>query len=356
MRWIEPGSSTVLHQFAVTPNGARYDRTGVVSGNLVTDYAIDERSNGDIRLVTQKTGTIRETLVNVLDHTFNKLGELGGLGKDENFQSARFIGDTLYLVTFRQIDPFFVIDLSDSAKPTLKGELKIPGYSTYLHPYDATHLIGIGYDTVTNQWGGTQNSGFKIDLYDVADIANPKQAASLTLGGVGSYSEVLNNPRLFVWQKSKNRLYLPATLYTSASVAEPYRYVDVFQGVVALSIDPTGGVKEVARSTQIAFDNIALEKERTAECLKYQASGIRVCRPIIGGGEYCDSGSSYVPTYCYADSPIGEYRVTKFWNQSDRFIDRVLYAGSRLFTFSPNMIESLDIENILGKKGSVKLK
>ncbi len=206
----------------------------------MTDYAIDESSIGDVRLVTQKTGENRESLVTILSPNLSLLGQVGGFGVGENFQSARFMGNRLYLVTFQQIDPFYVVDISDSKNPKKLGELKIPGYSTYLHPYDENHLIGIGYDTITNEWGGTQNAGVKVDLYDVKDVTKPTQKSTLTLGGVGSSSEALSNPRLFVWQKSRNTLYLPAMLYIPGKDPKNlYRYSDVFQGVVALKINPT---------------------------------------------------------------------------------------------------------------------
>ncbi len=100
---------------------------------------------------------------------------LSGIAPGENFQSSRFIGDRLYLVTFQQIDPLFVIDLSVPTAPKILGELKMPGYSTYLHPYDKDRLIGLGYDTFTNKYGGTQNGGLKVDLYNIADVKNPKK-------------------------------------------------------------------------------------------------------------------------------------------------------------------------------------
>ena len=77
------------------------------------------------------------------------------------------MGDKLFLVTYQQVDPLFAIDLADQKNPKILGELKIPGYSTYLHPYDANHIIGLGYDTTTNQWGGTQQNGIKVDLYEI---------------------------------------------------------------------------------------------------------------------------------------------------------------------------------------------
>ena len=84
-------------------------------------------------------------------------------------------------MTFEQIDPLFVIDLATPTAPRVLGELKIPGYSLYLHPYDENRLIGIGYDTYQNTNGGTQNGGLKVDLYNVSDVKSLKQESTLTL-------------------------------------------------------------------------------------------------------------------------------------------------------------------------------
>ena len=187
----------------------------------MSQYSMDEDKNGNFRIVTQKyawssNGNENTTELSVVSPTGKIIGKLPGLAPGENFQSARFIGDRLYLVTFQQIDPLFVIDVSSPSAPRVLGELKIPGYSTYLHPYDDNRLIGLGYDTQVNQWGGTQNAGLKIDLYNVSDVKNPKQESSLVLGDVGSSSEALSNPRAFVYYKEKNLLLLPGTLMTSA--------------------------------------------------------------------------------------------------------------------------------------------
>ncbi len=358
MRFMQSGTNTLIHKFDLSNLGARYEQTGIVGGSLLSDYAIDEGSDGSVRVVTHKTDGKTDNVVSVLGKNLIPVSTLAGIAPTENFQSARFIGDKLYLVTFKQIDPLFVIDLADSKNPKILGELKIPGYSTYLHPYDATHLIGIGYDTSTNEWGGTQNNGIKIDLYDISDFKNPKQQSTLTLGnGPSTYSDALSNPRLFVWQKSKNLLYLPASLYKVPDTKNPYRYSDIFQGVVALSITPETGVVEKARTTHLdIIDDKTLEAARTKECLAYSAPKTPVCKKLIGGGEYCESaGSTYVPSYCYADSPISEYKATQIWNYSNNFIDRVLYSGNRLFTFSNARIDSLDIDAGLLQKGSVKI-
>ena len=217
MPYYYQGENTLIHKIAINGDTTSYVASTIVPGSPLNQYSMDEDSTtGNFRIVTSHNYPSQSTELFVLDPKLQVLGKLQNIGKDENFQSARFIGNRLYLVTFKQIDPLFSIDLSDAKNPKVLGELKIPGYSTYLHPYDATHLIGIGYDTVTNQWGGTQNGGIKVDLYDVADVANPKQISTLTLGDAGSYSDVLSNPRLFTWYAKKNLLFLPATLMTSA--------------------------------------------------------------------------------------------------------------------------------------------
>ncbi len=211
------------------------------------------------------------------------VGSLSNIAPGENFQSSRFIADRLYLVTFQQIDPLFVIDLSDSKNLKILGELKIPGYSTYLHPYDADRLIGIGYDTKVNQWGGTQNAGIKVDLYNVRDVKNPTREASLALGDIGSASDALWNPKTFVWYKEKNLLLIPVTLMTSAGNAEnTYLSKSAFQGMVGLSIT-AGNISEKFRITHMSIPT-SVNDAWKKECAQYTQTNI--------GYKF------YIPEYC----------------------------------------------------------
>jgi uncharacterized secreted protein with C-terminal beta-propeller domain len=350
MRFPVSGMQTILHAFTLK-NTAQYKGSTLVEGNLISDYAIDENSSKNIRIVTQKQGAEHESLLTILSPKFEKLGQLAGLGKGENFQSARFMGDRLYLVTFQQIDPLYVIDVADDKNPKILGELKIPGYSTYLHPYDSERLIGIGYDTTTNEWGGVVNSGIKVDLYNVKDVNKPIQEGTLTLGGVGSSSDALSNPRLFVWRAAAKTLYLPALLTTSG--AKPYEYADIFQGLVAVRIDPSnasGVVKELARTSHIVWNRDDLLQQRNKECSAYVPKQEKTCRKLISGEEVCTTGdSTYVPNYCYADAGIGAYKANQIWNQRSRFIDRVLFSGERVFTFSRAKIETLEGQTLRSK-------
>ena len=123
------------------------------------------------------------------------------------------MGDKCYLVTYRTTDPLFVIDLSDSTNPRVLGELKIPGYSDYLHPYDNTHLIGVGKEAVEVDGGSfAYYQGLKLALFDVSDVNNPRQLSNVTIGDRGTDSLALSDPKAFLFDKSKGLLVIPVSL------------------------------------------------------------------------------------------------------------------------------------------------
>src|SRR3989344_6604872 len=105
-----------------------------------------------------------------------------------------FLQHPAYLVTFKQTDPLFVVDLSDPRNPKVLGQLKVPGFSNYLHPYDETMLIGLGKNAVENEFGGATIKGLKISLYDVSDVANPKEIAQYAINDPSSDSPALYEP------------------------------------------------------------------------------------------------------------------------------------------------------------------
>ena len=136
--------------------------------------------------------------------------------------ASRFIGNKAYLVTYRNTDPLFVIDLTNEKNPKVMGELKIPGYSTYLHPYDETHLIGIGMDTeevIERDYNGkvisncVRTNGMKMALFDVSDINNPKEIAKTTIGDNRAASAILSNPKALLFSKERNLLAIPVNNY-----------------------------------------------------------------------------------------------------------------------------------------------
>jgi inhibitor of cysteine peptidase len=141
-------SKTLVHKYALSGGSLSYKYSTTVDGNPMNQYSMDEDANGNFRLVTQNyawssSGNKNTTELNIIGTTGKVIGSLKNIAPGETFQSARFIANRLYLVTFEQIDPFFVIDLTSPTSPVILGELKMPGYSTYLHPYDDDRIIGL---------------------------------------------------------------------------------------------------------------------------------------------------------------------------------------------------------------------
>ena len=167
---------------------------GEVPGRLLNQFSMDEYK-GYLRVATTFGD---ENDLYVLDESLNIVGSITGFGKTERIYAVRFIADRGYIVTFRQIDPFFVIDLSDPRKPEIKGELKIPGFSSYLHPITDHLILGIG-----------REEGYvKISLFDVSDAENPEEVDKFVLKE--SWSEVLSNHHAFLLDSKHKVFFLPA--------------------------------------------------------------------------------------------------------------------------------------------------
>ena len=193
---------------------------------------------------TPRTGQYTYNNVYVLDGKMSTIGSLTHIAEQETIYSTRFIGDRLYMVTFKRIDPFFVIDLANPETPKILGKLKIPGYSDYLHPYDATHIIGIGKETTTNEWGGVSTSGVKLSLFDVSDVANPKQLDKVQIGDAGSDSAALTDHHAFLFDKAKNLLVIPVMAVTANPVAKGDYYTtqpQVWYGAYVFGLTPQTG-------------------------------------------------------------------------------------------------------------------
>ncbi|HEY7368065.1 MAG TPA: beta-propeller domain-containing protein, partial [Nitrosopumilaceae archaeon] len=203
---------TVIHKIGLDEGNLKYIANSEVAGYLLNQFSMDESGNR-FRIATtsdsySRSGSLTSNNVYVLDENLNQVGSLTKIAPDERIYSARFMGDKLFLVTFKQVDPFFVIDLS-SDTPKILGALKIPGFSNYLQPYDKDHIIGIGRDTKENQWGGVQTNGVKISMFDVSDFNNPKETDTIVIGDAGTDSEILYNHKALLLDKEKNIMSIP---------------------------------------------------------------------------------------------------------------------------------------------------
>ncbi|MDO9538959.1 MAG: beta-propeller domain-containing protein [Methanocalculus sp.] len=246
------GSSTIIHRFELRKGDPVWRLSMSVPGRLLNQFSLDEYKN-HLRVATTveeygQMGSVTSSRITILDQSGTITGEITGIAPTERIFSARFIGDRCYLVTFRQIDPFFVIDLSDPKSPKILGELKIPGYSDYLHPFDTNHIIGIGKDTEESSWGGVITTGVKVALFDVTNVRDPKLKDSVTIGGQGSDSEVLRDHKAFYLNTKNGVMVLPITV--SAGYGSGY----VWQGSYVYEVSSESGFTLRGTVAQYAGD------------------------------------------------------------------------------------------------------
>ena len=198
---------------------------GQVDGRTLNQYSMDEY-NGYFRIATSadrynRRTTSRSSGVYVLDSSLNKTGEITGIAEGEDLKSARFMENMCYLITFLNTDPLFVLDLSNPANPVKKGELKIPGFSTFLQPWKNGTLIGIGSDA--DEITGRTN-GIKLSLFDVKNPLNPTELSKYIFPDA-TYSEAQNNPKAILVSQSKNIFAFPVSAFeTTYHVAGGYGY------------------------------------------------------------------------------------------------------------------------------------
>lgn len=244
----EPDQESVIHRFAIKNGDITYKATGTVPGYLLNQFSLDE-NRGNLRVATTvsdwATSEKQYSNVYVFSPDLKIIGRLEHLAPEEKIYSARFMGDLLYLVTFKQTDPLFVIDLSNPYQPGLLGELKIPGYSDYLHPYDETHLIGVGKDTIENEGGGIIPTGVKIALFDVSNVNSPRLVDSMVIGEKGSDSAVLSDHRAFLLDKERNIMAIPIRevihVPVEGSKYEGSHTEETWQGTYVFGINPDTG-------------------------------------------------------------------------------------------------------------------
>ncbi|MCQ8894222.1 MAG: beta-propeller domain-containing protein [Methanolinea sp.] len=242
-------TTTVIHKIGIKDGAITYRAKGEVPGTLHNQFSMDEYG-GNLRVATtssvysRRFGQYTYNNVFVLDSNMKTIGGLTHIAEQETIYATRFIGDKLYMVTFRRIDPLFVIDLSDPERPKVLGKLKIPGYSDYLHPYDATHIIGIGKETATNDWGGVSTSGVKLALFDISDLENPRLIDKVQIGDAGSDSAALSDHHAFLFDKAKNLLVIPIRAVTAEPVVKGDSfspYPRVWYGAYVFGLFPETG-------------------------------------------------------------------------------------------------------------------
>ncbi len=316
--------STMLYRFALNDGKLEYTGKGQVPGSILNQFSMDE-SSGFFRIATTTGEMWRDDAftsknnVYVLDSSLSVTGKLEDIAPGEKIYSVRFMGHRAYMVTFRTVDPLFVLDLKDPKNPQVLGALKIPGYSDYLHPYDENHIIGFGKDAVeivrkdekgNEIFRNAYYLGMKMAIFDVSDVKNPKEKYSEKIGDRGTDSELLRNHKALLFSKEKNLLAFPVTLMEvmdqekfEANGMPAYGSFS-FQGAYVYGIDLEKGFRLRGRITHISED------------------------------EYMKAGDR--------------------WYDSNKSIQRILYIDDSLYTVSNSRIKAHGIHD-LKEKGSLEL-
>ncbi len=300
--WTD-GQYTSIYRVSI--DGAKLDlqAQGNVPGYVINQYAMDEY-NGYFRVATNWYGSsTSNTEINnvyILNQNLTLVGKLEGLAPNENLNSARFMGDKCYLVTFKRIDPLFVIDLSQPQNPHVLGMLELPGYSDYLHPYDENHLIGLGKEAVDSGQGDfAWYLGLKLALFDVSDVNHPTQLSKFNIGDRGTNSPALSDPKAFLFDKNTGLLVIPVSLAlvdNSTGQAQDSAYgTTVWQGAYVFNLNLNGGF--TLKGTVTHLDPSLLNNQ------------------------------GYLKDY------------TSYYNTQNTQITRSLFIGNTLYTFSNAMVK-----------------
>ena len=218
-----------IAKFSIDGGRIGYAGSGAVRGGMNNQFSMDEHQ-GHLRVATTEWDTLNKNNLFVLDGNMQICGSVEGFAPDERIYSARFMGDRGYIVTFRETDPLFVFDLKDPANPKITGELKVPGFSSYLHPVSENVILGVGndvYDIYMRDRAGNEvvvgqrTGGIKLSLFDVSDMGKPREIDTLILGD-GGYSELLYNHKAAMFKSGDSILAFCAEIADGVQNSEWY--------------------------------------------------------------------------------------------------------------------------------------
>ncbi len=339
--WRVPSQQkTAIYRVSISGDTLTFAAKGNVTGNVINQYAMDEY-NGYFRVATNSysydysTGVAtQQSSVHVLNMNLETVGKLEGLGLNENFHAARFMGNRCYLVTFLKTDPLFVIDLSQPSNPRVLGELIIPGYSDYLHPYDETHLIGLGKDAVPTEENFAWYQGLKLSLFDVTDVNNPREMSKFLIGDRGTDSPALYDPKAFLFDKSHNLLVLPVNLYLINDAAQLPETPKPDTSPSTLPVpDRTGSGSSGSSSASIYG--------------QFVWQGVYVFDVTLGDGFVLRGNITQLDNAeALLANPSLMLRGDYTWTEYNHFITRALYIEDILYTFSEARVQLNDLNTL----------
>jgi uncharacterized secreted protein with C-terminal beta-propeller domain len=336
---------TLVQQIQISGYDTTFQAQAEVPGQVLNQYSMDEQ-DGYFRIAT--TTRDPEQWDNSSNNVFvygpglQLVGQLTGLAPGERIYSARFIGNRAYLVTYQQLDPFFVVDLTNPASPKVLGDLKIPGFSDYLQPYDENHIIGIGKDTTPNlqENGMPIPTGLKIALFDVTNPQQPTELSRYVFPD-GSDSQALYDPKALLFSLSKHLLALPVS--SSNNDGQDYSY---WQGAYVFSVSLDQGI--VLKGT-IELPGPSADTVQVAPTAGSSPTSL----PMIQGNVSTDTTGLPAPnaattqTIPVPGAPANGPMIMELppYQQSG-YVQRILYIDDVLYTVSDSMIKLNDINSL----------
>jgi len=317
---------TNVYRFEYTSAGTNFASQGSVPGHILNQFSMDEKGD-TFRIATtvspqwtgDQTATKSTNNMYVLNKEMDTVGSLTGIAPGESIYSVRFMGDRAYMVTFKQVDPLFVIDLSDARSPKILGKLKIPGYSNYLHPVDENHVLGFGKEVDESIDKDKVHSddavyytailGMKIALFDVTDVANPKELHKEVIGARGTESPLLTDHKALLFDQERGLLAFPVTVYEKTTKPMMNEWdadtAAVFQGAYVYDFNVKSGFTLKGKITHHTADE------------------------FMKAGDY-------------------------WYDQSGLDIDRIVRVGTDLYTLSEAMLKSSTLSS-LAEADAIKL-
>jgi uncharacterized secreted protein with C-terminal beta-propeller domain len=302
--------NTTIHKIQVNNGEISYISKVSVPGRILNQFSMDEHNNF-FRIATTVGSSWDQTNksknnIYILNENLEQISSIEGIAEGEQIYSSRFMGDKAYLVTFRNTDPLFTIDLSDPYNPRILGYLKIPGYSNYLHPYDDTHIIGIGKDTIESDnpdfaW----YQGLKIAIFNVSDFENPKEIDNITIGDRGTDSPALYDHKAFLFDKDKELLVIPVSLC------------------------------EINEETKNQYNEYP-----GSEYGEFTFQGAYVFKINLEGIEY-RGNITHV-----SDDEKQENQYWYYWDQASSYISRSLFIEDNLYTISEKMVKINSLDDL----------
>jgi uncharacterized secreted protein with C-terminal beta-propeller domain len=356
--WWNERWDTAVHQFDVTdPAATTYLASGVVPGHLLNQFSLSEHE-GHLRVATTTGGPWRfdedaQSMVTVLarnEATLDVVGQVGDMGRGERIFAVRYVGDVAYVVTFRQTDPFYTVDLSDPTDPRVRGELKITGYSGYLHPVGDGLVLGIGQDATDTG----RTTGAKATLFDVSDLDAPTALGTWSAGG-GSTSVEWDH-RAFLWWAPEQLAVLPFTDWRSdTNAAVVLRIADgtiIEVGRIDHTPDDTGG--------PVVFPCPLIDPAEGADMLPRPPGGMTLMLCTDGGhpqvrDHWCEYMNAeevrrYGMEFGVTGIEVPEGAMVAACFPDDQGwvppIERTLVIGDDLWSYSRNRVQANDMATL----------